>query len=106
MECREFEKTIPQYLRKTLDYETMEAFWEHMDRCDSCKEELSIQFLVLEGMKHLENGDSFDLDAEFRSRLEMSRRANKRRGFFMNLGQAILTFIFFLFGCAFIILFG
>ncbi len=106
MECREFEKTIPEYLKKNLDYETMESFWEHMDHCDSCKEELSIQFLVLEGMKHLENGDSFDLDAEFRNRLEMSRRANKRRGMLMNFGQWVLTFVFFLFGCVFIIIFG
>ena len=106
MECREFEKTIPSYLGKSLDYETMEAFWEHMDRCDSCKEELSIQFLVIEGMKHLENGDSFDLDAEFRNRLEMSRKLNKRRGFFISLGQWLLTFIIFLMSCAFILIFG
>ncbi len=106
MECREFEKKIPLYLKNSLDFETMEAFQDHMDQCDACKEELSIQFLVQEGMRHLENGDSFDLDKEFRNRLEISRRKHVRQGFFIGLGQWVLTFVFFVLGCAVIILFG
>ncbi len=106
MECREFEKNIPLYLKNGLDYETMEAFQEHMNSCAACKEELSIQFLVQEGMKHLENGDSFDLDDEFRNRLELSRRKHKRLGFFIGLGQWVLTFVFFLLGAGLIIVFG
>ncbi len=106
MECREFEKRIPLYLKNSLDFETMEAFQKHMNSCNACKEELSIQFLVQEGMKHLENGDSFDLDKEFRNRLEISRRKHNRQGFFIELGQWVLTFVFFVLGASLIILFG
>ncbi len=106
MKCREFEKKIPLYLKNSLDYETMEAFQKHMETCDNCKEELSIQFLVQEGMKHLEIGDSFDLDKEFRNRLELSRRKHRRQGIFIELGQWVLTFVFFLIGAALILVFG
>ena len=106
MECREFEKKIPQYLKGTLDYETMEAFQEHMNGCAACKEELSIQFLVQEGMKHLENGDSFDLDAEFKNRLESSRRTFRRKGALMEMGEWTVILILFLLGAAAIIIFG
>lgn len=106
MDCKEFEKLIPLYLKNNIDYEVMEAFQDHMNSCESCKEELSIQFLVQEGMRHLEKGDSFDLDEEFRLRLLQSRRIHARRGFFIGLVQWIITIIFFLCGAAIIIIFG
>ena len=103
MECREFEKLIPLYLNNSLDYESMERFRDHMNSCSACKEELSIQFLVQEGMKHL---DSFDLDEEFRLRLEQSRKKHMRQGALISLGQWVTTFILFVLGSAVIILFG
>ena len=106
MECREFEKLIPLYLNNSLDYESMERFRDHMNSCSACKEELSIQFLVQEGMKHLEKGDSFDLDEEFRLRLEQSRKKHMRQGALISVGQWVTTFILFVLGSAVIILFG
>ena len=106
MQCREFEKQIPFFLQNNMDYETMERFQQHMNSCDSCKEELSIQFLVSEGMKHLEKGDNFDLDAEFNYRIEASRKSHKRLGFVIGLGQWSMTAILFLIGAALIIIFG
>lgn len=106
MECREFEKNIPSFLKKNMDYVTMEDFQAHMNTCPSCKEELSIQFLVTEGMKHLEKGDNFDLDSEFNMRIENSRRANKRKGVAINGTQWLITLILFLTGAALIIIFG
>ncbi|MCR4618172.1 MAG: zf-HC2 domain-containing protein [Lachnospiraceae bacterium] len=106
MECREFEKLIPSFLNNSLDYETMEEFRVHMNDCSACKEELSIQFLVQEGMKHLEKGDSFDLDEEFRLRLEQSRKKHARVGAIISLGQWVSTFILFVLGAAVIVIFG
>lgn len=106
MDCKEFEKKIPSFLENSMDYETMEQFQEHMNNCPNCKEELSIQFLVSEGIKHLEKGDNFDLDREFAERIEASRRSHFRRGFFLNLYQWFLTTVLFLFGAALIFIFG
>lgn len=106
MDCKEFEKKIPLFLQNSLDYDTVEQFQEHMSTCKACKEELSIQFLVTEGIKHLEKGDNFDLDGEFRSRIDASRRSHRRKGFWLNTYQWVLTGILFLTGAALIVIFG
>lgn len=100
MNCKEFEKKIPFFLNETMDYNTMEDFQQHMYECNACKEELSIQFLVQEGMKHLENGDAFDLDAEFEARIEKSRKANSRHWVWVGIHQWVCTFLLVVAGVA------
>lgn len=53
-ECKEFEKLIPGFIGRKLDFPTLKRFYEHWERCGECREELSIQFLVAEGMQRLE----------------------------------------------------
>ena len=86
MNCKEFEKLIPVFLQRKMDYPTLKSFHEHMDRCEDCKEELSIQYLVMDGLQHLEEGDSFDLQSELDDRLAESRRRLKRNDQFMKYG--------------------
>lgn len=74
MTCRECEKQIPDFIGRKMDYPGMKRFLEHVDACGSCREELVIQFLIQEGMAHLEDGDVFDLQRELRERLEESHR--------------------------------
>ena len=50
MNCKEFEKNIPEFIAGKLDFLTLQEFGEHMQECPGCKEELVIQFLVTEGM--------------------------------------------------------
>ena len=57
MNCKEFEKNIPEFIAGKLDFLTLQEFGEHMQECPGCKEELVIQFLVTEGMQRLEDGD-------------------------------------------------
>ena len=54
MNCKEFEKNIPEFIAGKLDFLTLQEFGEHMQECPGCKEELVIQFLVTEGMQRLE----------------------------------------------------
>ena len=70
MECREFERLIPGFLKGELDYPTLKQFLAHRESCSECREELDIQFLVAEGMQHLEEGNAFDLQSELEQRLE------------------------------------
>jgi len=74
MTCRECEKQIPDFIGRKLDYLGMKRFLEHVDACDSCREELVIQFLIQEGMARLEDGDVFDLQRELQEHMEEARR--------------------------------
>ncbi len=78
MNCKEAEKKIPSFLQDDLDGRNLAEFVEHIDECSECMEELSIQFLVSEGMEQLEKGNSFNLqealhyklaDADYKIRL-------------------------------------
>lgn len=67
--CKQTEKLIPLFIRDELDNRTEKQFLAHVDNCNSCLEELSIQFLVTTGMQRLENGDTFDLNRELKMKM-------------------------------------
>ncbi len=79
MTCKEVEKWIPLFLRDDLDTDDLREFMEHIDKCEECREELSIQFLVQEGMARLEAGNVFDLQNELKHRMNGARHTLKRR---------------------------
>lgn len=80
MNCKEFERTIPGFIHRKIDFPTMREFANHLNGCADCKEELTIQFLVAEGMQHLEEGDSFDLQKELKSRMDEAQAAMRLQG--------------------------
>lgn len=88
-ECKEFEKRIPEYIARRLDYPCLKRFYEHWEKCAECREELSIQFLVTEGMQRLEDGSAFDLQSELEQRLEETRRKVGFHSAFLYLGAAM-----------------
>ncbi len=70
MDCKETEKKIPSFLQDELDGSRLEEFIAHVENCAECKEELSIQFLVAEGLERLEQGNNFNLQEELLMKLE------------------------------------
>ncbi|MCI8542384.1 hypothetical protein [Acetatifactor aquisgranensis] len=88
-ECREFEKLIPGFIGRKLDFPTLKRFYEHRESCEECKEELDIRFLVSEGMQRLEDGNAFDLQSELRERLDETRRKIKVNCAFLYAGIAM-----------------
>ncbi len=79
-ECKSFEKSIPGFLSDSLDNRSLEQFLDHLAGCKNCQDELSVQFLVAEGMNKLETGENFHLQRELRSLIELQRkRASFRR---------------------------
>ena len=78
MECKEFEKRIPDFIKRKLDYVALKAFAEHVDSCSKCKEELTIQFLIDEGLIRLEEGSAFDLTHELKIRLNEAEKKIQR----------------------------
>ena len=64
----------------------LEKFMKHVTECEECREELSIQYLVTEGMQHLEKESTFDLQSQLEKKMEGARkkiRARKRVIWFM-----------------------
>lgn len=86
MDCKEFKRLISDYISDQLDYHTLKQFCSHMDRCEDCREELVIQFLVTEGIQRLEDGRAFDLQRELDQRLEESKKKIKVHDMFMRAG--------------------
>jgi arginyl-tRNA--protein-N-Asp/Glu arginylyltransferase len=64
MNCKEAEKMIHAFLKNELTRRAGSEFIRHTRSCESCKEELSVQYLATEGIQHLESGKTFDLNAE------------------------------------------
>lgn len=79
MDCKEFERLIPDFMAKRMDHFTMKSFMGHLDHCAGCREELIIQFLVTEGIQRLEDGNVFDLQKELDLRLEEAKRGIRFR---------------------------
>lgn len=86
MECKEFERLIPDYIERKMNYATLKHFSEHMEHCDSCREEMVIQLLVTEGVQRLEEGGTFDLKEELNQRVEEARRKIKVHDIIVQLG--------------------
>ena len=79
MECREAERLVKTFIEDKMTPRETEEFLEHIGQCESCKEELSIQCLVAEGMLRLEEGNTFDLQSELLHRLELAKKRMQRR---------------------------
>lgn len=96
MTCKEAEKMIPLFLDDDLDTDDLREFLEHIEQCEECMEELSIQFLVSEGLARLEAGNVFDLKNELDFRMEEAehalwRRENMQRFLYLLEGLVALT---------------
>ncbi len=79
MDCKDVIKRIPDFLNHELNNRELKDFLNHTEGCKECREELSIQFLVLEGMARLEEGNTFDLQNEFDRMMEDAKRRMKLR---------------------------
>ena len=79
MDCKEIEKLIPGFVKNECTRDEEILLLEHIRKCPTCKEELTIQFLLEEGLNRLEAGESFDLNKELEKRLSSREEENKTR---------------------------
>lgn len=89
MNCKEFERLVPDFIEDRLDYSSMKRFSEHMEQCGNCREELVIQLLVTEGVQRLEDGRAFDLQKELGRRMNRIKRKIRIHGNMIRLGIAM-----------------
>ena len=72
MNCYECKKRIKDFLNDSLNSKNCIAFVEHVKSCNECMEELSIEFLVNEGLKRLDTATSFDLERELNEKINQA----------------------------------
>ena len=82
MDCKELQKIIPLFLNNELKGKKLIQFLRHIDGCEECKEELTIQYLASEGIARLEEGKTFDLERELTEYIEMTLKKQKRKKMF------------------------
>lgn len=78
LNCKTYEKMIPLYLNNTLPPFELNELLMHIKGCPSCKEELTIQFLVSEGLGMVETSDNYDLLKELDKRIKASEKLISR----------------------------
>ena len=59
MNCKDTDKMIPLFLTDQLNNKDLDKFLNHVNKCEECMEELTIQYLVMIGASILEEGKSF-----------------------------------------------
>lgn len=89
LECKDCEKMIPDFIAQKMNYKTLKRFCDHVLNCPDCREELTIQFLVSEGMNRLEEGDAFDLNHELAKRMVEARKRLSRTERFIRVGSVL-----------------
>lgn len=95
MECKEFEKQISDFIKRKLDYVTLKEFMRHIKECPKCEEELTIQFLIEEGLVRLEEGSAFDLQHELRTWIIDAKRQIRRHDLTITIGTVIEYMVMF-----------
>ncbi len=92
MDCKETRKNIYKFIEDELDSRDLQSFVKHVTECEECREELAIQYLVTEGMLHLEKESTFDLQSQLEKKMESARRkirSRKRVLWFMYVMEAL-----------------
>jgi len=89
MNCKQVAKRIPAFLQDELQMRELEAFLEHVEKCPECREELTIQFLVTEGLARLERGEDFDIERDMEMKIQMAKQTIRWRKYMEALSLAM-----------------
>ena len=57
MNCKECEKLIPAFIAGELSDKDLESFLAHVESCQDCEEELTIQILIAEINRRMEGAE-------------------------------------------------
>ena len=69
MTHKEAERSIPSFFDESMENLELAEFLAHIDNCPSCREELTIQYLVGRGLQSLNDGNEFNLAGELDKKL-------------------------------------
>lgn len=103
MNCREAQSKLTNYIDHKLDTEETKDFIEHVRVCADCKEELEIYYILLVGMRRLDEGLELgvdfqkklweEMDAQYAAILRQKKRQSAARFFTALVGAALLFWL-------------
>ena len=68
MNCQNAQSMVLNFINNKLDKEETKEFIEHIGSCKDCWEELEIYYVMLIGLKQLDEGE--ELAADFKEKLQ------------------------------------
>ena len=75
MDCLTFRKNINAYFAKTLSDDELNEFLHHLSECETCREELEINFIVSEGIGILEEENhDYNVSRAYDQMIQRDRR--------------------------------
>lgn len=77
-DCKLIEKKIPLYLAGKLSVKETKDFIDHVQGCKDCKDELTIQYMVSEGLSKAESDNEYNLLKGLEQKLSGSRQMIKK----------------------------
>lgn len=79
MTCEEVQKNIPKFIDTRMDSKDSLAFIRHIEHCDACMEELSVEYLVVVGVKRLDSASAFNLNQELEELMYKNERKARNK---------------------------
>lgn len=81
MDCRETQSLIVPFIESQLTLEKARAFLKHIEVCEDCREELEVYYILLVGLKQLEEEpeESLDLHGQFEGHLRNTKLQVERK---------------------------
>ncbi len=73
-ECKNIEQMLPLYLEGKLGLDDAARVVGHLKTCKECNEELEISYLLNEGVKRVENGETLDVKVELEKKRAHSEK--------------------------------
>lgn len=77
MTCKSFSGMVPAFLNDTLDNRSLKEFLEHHRSCETCREEVEIQYLVEKAFNDMDVGEEINLSRDLPAYIE--KEANRLR---------------------------
>lgn len=75
MDCREVQRLIIPFINNELSIDQAKALLQHIDQCPDCTEELELYYIMLVGLKELDEGSeqSLSFHEQFEEHLRQLR---------------------------------
>ncbi len=79
MTCEEVQKNIPDFIDTRMDSKESVAFIRHVRNCKACMEELSVEYLVVVGVKRLDSASAFNLNQELEELIDQNEQKARQK---------------------------
>ena len=107
MDCIDYRTKMIPLLNKELEWNDASKLLKHIMQCPQCREELRIQYLLIEGAHRLGHGGLFNLEKDYNIYLLQAEKECKKKAYLWWIsditlaGLSLLTIIMLIKGLLF-----